>query len=119
MAIGRESKSNKIYLIDFGLAKYYKDKSTSEHIPFRKNKDLTGTPIYSSINSHKGFEESRRDDIESLLYTILFFLRGNLPWEAIHHENHDAKFENIMRMKIYISVEDLCKELPSNLFIKI
>jgi len=71
--IGLGKKSRNIYLLDFGMAKKYKDSKTNEHIPFRQKKQLLGSPLFASINSHKGFETSRRDDLESLVYMMIFF----------------------------------------------
>ena len=111
--IGKGAKSAIIYIIDFGLAKRYKDPKTNQHIIYKNNKNLTGTARYASINTHMGIEQSRRDDIEGICYVVLYFLRGSLPWQGLTAHNKDDKYKKIMETKMSTSVESLCKGLPS------
>jgi serine/threonine protein kinase len=81
--IGTGIHSNQIYIIDFGLAKTYRDARTHIHIPLRENYGiLTGTSTYASLNNHCGIEQSRCDDLESLAYVLIYFLCGTLPWST-------------------------------------
>jgi serine/threonine protein kinase len=73
---GRSSKN--LVLVDFGLAKKFRD-SKGIHIPFKEGKLLTGTARYASCNVHRGYEQSRRDDLEALAYIFVYFLKGILP----------------------------------------
>jgi len=95
-----------IYMIDYGLAKKYRDPKSHEHIPMRTGKNLTGTARYVSINTHLGVEPSRRDDLESLCYVWLYFLRGSLPWQGQKGSKRE-KYQKIMTLKMETSIDDL------------
>ncbi|KAL4341129.1 hypothetical protein GQ457_08G020960 [Hibiscus cannabinus] len=111
MGLGR--KANQVYVIDYGLAKKYKDLQTHKHIPYRENKNLTGTARYASVNTHLGIEQSRRDDMESIGYVLMYFLRGSLPWQGLKTGTRKQKYDRITEKKVSTPIEVLCKSHPS------
>ncbi|GMR57526.1 hypothetical protein PMAYCL1PPCAC_27721, partial [Pristionchus mayeri] len=106
--MGLGTKANLVYVIDFGLAKQYRDQSTGAHIPYREHKNLTGTARYASVNTHKGVEQSRRDDLESLGYVLMYFNRGTLPWQGLKAATKRQKYDKISEKKIATTIEELC-----------
>ena len=97
--IGTGLNCNQAFIIDFGLAKRYRDPRTHIHIPFRADHHiLTGTTPFASLNSHLGIEQSRCDDLESLAYILVYFLRGSLPWYDAKASTHNQR-NKIRRMK--------------------
>jgi serine/threonine protein kinase len=98
----------KIYIIDFGFAKEYIDPISGFHIPFKNGKIFIGDYNYSSKNSFLGYEKSRRDDIESLGYILIYLIKGYLPWENYTKSNKK-------QAKISATLDDLCQNLPINI----
>jgi len=104
---------NFIYCIDFGLSKRYRHPRTLQHIPQREGRSLTGTPRYASINNHLGVEQSRRDDLESIGYVLVYFLKGGLPWQGLKAKSATKKYKLIMEKKQQITIPALCQGCPS------
>ena len=110
--IGIGKKQHYVYVIDFGLAKRFRDPKSGEHIPYRDCKNLTGTARYASVNTHLGIEQSRRDDLESLGFVLMYFNKGNLPWQGLPARTKKEKYEKIRDKKLSSSIESLTKGLP-------
>lgn len=110
--MGLNKKSNIVYQIDFGLAKKYRDPKTQHHVPYKENKNLTGTARYASVHSHQGIEQSRRDDLESIGYLLIYFLKGGQPWQKMKANNKQEKYHKIMEKKMSTPIEVMCRGLP-------
>ena len=104
-----------VYLIDFGLSKKFMSKK-GKHIKFNINNNISGTPRYCSINALRGAEQSRRDDLESLFYVIMYLFRGNLPWQNLRIKSREQRFNKINEIKKNCDYKFLCKNLPQELY---
>lgn len=111
--MGRDKEANHIFFIDFGLAKKYRDPATHAHIKYSEGKSLTGTARYASIHALKGYEQSRRDDMESIAYALIYLLKGSLPWMGIKAGDISDKCKRICELKSMTREETLCFGLPN------
>ncbi|CAD8064004.1 unnamed protein product [Paramecium sonneborni] len=100
-----------LYLIDFGLSKYYINKK-GDHIVQVKKTGLIGTARYASVTAHEEMEQSRRDDLESIGYVLIYLATGYLPWMNLQIDKKDLKYAKIKEIKKDIKMEELCKQLP-------
>lgn len=111
--IGTGSRKHICHIIDFGLAKKYQDPRSGRHIPYLEGKNLTGTARYASIYTHLGIEQSRRDDMESLGFVLMYFLRGSLPWQGLRATTKKQKYQRILERKQATHPDQLCRGYPS------
>ena len=109
--IGINKNKSIVYICDFGLCKKFRDEK-GQHISFKDGKSLIGIVRYTSIYSHLGYEISRRDDLESLAYSLIYFSRGSLPWMGVKVKNKKEKYNKIFEIKINSSINSLCYKLP-------
>ncbi|KAG6420343.1 hypothetical protein SASPL_116868 [Salvia splendens] len=101
----------KLFLVDLGLAVRWRDNSTGLHVDYDQRPDVfRGTVRYASVHAHLGRTGSRRDDLESLAYTLIFLLRGRLPWQGYQGEN---KGFLVCKKKMGTSPEALCCFCPA------
>jgi casein kinase I family protein HRR25 len=110
--MGDSDVDDTVYLCDFGLSKRYM--VNGQHIEHITNKrGLTGTPRFASINALSGHEQSRRDDLESLGYVLVYLCKGSLPWSGLRQGTRSQNHARIRDIKINTRVSSLCAGLPS------
>ncbi|KIM84073.1 hypothetical protein PILCRDRAFT_68184 [Piloderma croceum F 1598] len=110
--MGANDYDHQVYIIDFGLAKRYRDPNTHLHIPYKENCPPVGTTPYISINNHLGVEQSRRDDLESLAYVLLYFLCGSLPWHGVKFTGNKQQRNTTLRQKRSRRLALMCSACP-------
>ncbi|KAM6490240.1 Protein kinase-like domain containing protein, partial [Amanita muscaria] len=110
LLVGLGPHSHRIHIIDFGLAKQYRDPQTNIHIHYRDNLPMIGTARYSSINAQTGIGISRRDDIESIAYILIYFMCGSLPWQG---DKGGKRKADVRKKKLTTSPQELCAGLPA------
>ena len=110
--MGANENNAHLYLLDFGLAKKYRSSRTLIQYPLIKKKKLTGTARYASIHALEEMEQSRRDDLESVGYVLMYFLRGGLPWQGLKIRSKEDRYKKILAKKKETTPEELCKGFP-------
>ncbi|KAI0631307.1 kinase-like protein [Trametes polyzona] len=94
-----DDDTNIVYMFDLAFSRTYLLPENGEHIPFQESgRHAIGTVRYASVAAHKGHSVSRRDDIESLLYVLLEFYHGTLPWKSLPAPS-SKKLDYILEMK--------------------
>ena len=111
-AMGLNDLNAYLFILDFGLSRKYRDNCNSEHYPMRKKKKLTGTARYCSINAMRGYDHSRRDDLESIGYLLVYFLKGALPWQGQLGKTKEERYKKILEKKVSTSTQELCEDCP-------
>lgn len=110
LVMGKGDKNDQVFLIDFGISKIYRD-TYGRHIPWRDKKSFIGTARYASCAAHEGIEISRKDDLESLGYVLLFILKGSLPWQNLNVSEKE-KCKKVGEMKAEMKPEELYNKYP-------
>ncbi|KAI3984150.1 hypothetical protein MKX01_011104 [Papaver californicum] len=122
----------KLFLVDLGLASRWKGTSSNQHVDYDQKPDIfrfvsfqfsypfvhylyfktllnRGTIRYASVHAHLGRTLSRRDDLESLAYTLVYLLKGGLPWQGYQGETKNFR---VCGKKMSTSPESLCFACP-------
>lgn len=107
---GLNKKNNHLYVMDFGLSKKWYIKK--QHIPYRSGRSMIGTARYASMNIHVGLEPSRRDDMESVGYMLIYLVKGRLPWQGLKKKTKENPIDKIGEKKMLVNLRTLCEDLP-------
>lgn len=101
----------KIFLVDFGISTFFR--VNNKHKIFKTKCRFKGSVLFSSINTHLGFRLSRRDDLESLAYSLLYLIRGELPWKILENINSSKYIKVILNQKLNIKRDYLFRGIPA------
>lgn len=110
--LGYGKNNHKIHFIDFGLSKLYINLQDASHIPFQNNLLPVGTARYASRYTHDGIAQSRRDDLESIGYILVYFLKSRLPWQGLKITSRRDKWLQIGKVKKQTKLKTLCHNIP-------
>ena len=110
--MGLGDTSGILHVVDMGISKRFIDTKTKQHIPYRNDKSLTGTARYTSVHSHWGEELSRRDDMEAIGYTLIYYYTGYLPWQNMSSSMNGEGNSGILQCKLKVPLDELCKDCP-------
>ena len=113
--LGKGIHADLIYLIDFGISQYFRDSKSLKHCPLTNGHSLRGTAKYCSLNTHHGLDQSRRDDLESLGYVLVYLAQGALPWENFRSPLKTERHQGIGAIKQNTPLATLCQGAPSEL----
>ena len=114
--MGANKHNDRLYILDFGLAKKFRSSKTLKQYPYVKRKKLTGTARYASIHALEAYEQSRRDDLESVGYVLMYFLRGELPWQGLKVKSKEDRYKKILEKKKETSSQELCDGYPEEFY---
>ncbi|KAL7598278.1 hypothetical protein Lser_V15G23527 [Lactuca serriola] len=113
LLMGVGSNVCQVHVTDFGLANVVLDPETDEHIEYREGVSFVVTHCYASLWTHCGVEQGRRNDMESLAYVLVYFLKGSLPWQGLSAGSNEEEINgDVMRKKFAIKPEELCESCP-------
>ena len=116
LVIGYKGKEKNIYLIDYGLSRLISTDKKNQNISVvKKEKIVVGTVRYISMNAHLGNEQYKKDDLESLAYIMVYFIKGELPWQNLKAKSRKEKYSQIFRMKKNSVPNELCEFLPEEM----
>ena len=106
--VGRGEDCKQIFVIDYGISKITENLN---ELVFKQNKSFVGTARYASVAAHKGYELSRKDDLESLFYVMVFCAKGFLPWQKIKASDEE-KILRVGKIKEDLTVNEVCQGMP-------
>ena len=108
---GLDDKTSHLYVMDFGLSKKWH--VSGDHIEYKGDRSMIGTARYASLNIHQGIEPSRRDDMESVGYMLVYLIKGSLPWQGLKKKTKDNPMDKIGEKKLLVNLKTLCEGLPN------
>lgn len=107
---GVDEDRDNLFVMDFGLSKkWYSD---GDHIPYKTGRSMIGTARYASLNIHVGTEPTRRDDMESVGYMLVYLVNGSLPWQGLKKKTKENPMDKIGEKKMMVDLKSLCADLP-------